>query len=375
MVDEEKELTIPERQPKRITEEGKKALKSRLIISIVLIAIFLPCVILGDYFFMCLIFVGASITTFEITKSPQTVEKKFKNIIYVFAFLMILWLTYWVFIKNNLTAYYTNKEEYTFDKLLYVGFDSPFISIPAFAVCAAFFFVMMFIDESFTLHDAFYFIIMLFIVSIGFQSLLYIRYLPQVELLSQYSYLSTELNNVINADEISLIEQQLQEINATLSNGYFKYLQSACFTIYFFMGVCLSDVGGYFFGMLFGKHRMLPRISPKKTWEGFAGGFFLSCACTLTFAFLMAYNGYPLLNILTIDRWYNIIILSVLLPLIGSLGDLMFSAIKRSYNIKDFGQLLKSHGGLLDRLDSVLITAIACGAILPVMENAWLLYL
>ncbi len=363
MLDEEnKEITRPQKAfTKKMTEETKKSLINRFIMSIALILICVPCIILGDYFFLCLIFVGAVITTHEITKSPQSVEKKFKNIIYLFAYVMIVWLIFWVFLKNNLALYYADKESYSFS--LYAGFDTPFISIIAFAICIVFFFLMVFIDETFTLQDAFYFIIMLFIVSIGFQSILYLRFLPYVDLVNTLS-----TSAVLN-------QASMDEVNAILSSGTFKYLQSAALVIFFLMGVCLNDVGGYIFGMLFGKHKMLPRISPKKTWEGFIGGVVLSATCTLIFAFLLAYFGYPILNILDLDHWYNIVILSLLMPLVGSLGDLMFSAVKRSYNIKDFGQILKSHGGLLDRLDSILITAIALGGVLPIMENAWIVYL
>ena len=124
------------------------------------------------------------------------------------------------------------------------------------------------------------------------------------------------------------------------------------------LGACLNDAFAYFVGVFFGKHKMNPRISPKKTWEGFFGGVFLAGAFCAGFAFIMAANKHPLLTgFLDMEHWYHILVLSFLMPLVSTLGYLVFSSIKRHYQIKDFSNLIPGHGGILDRLDSIIFAA------------------
>lgn len=110
--------------------------------------------------------------------------------------------------------------------------------------------------------------------------------------------------------------------------------------------VGLNDTFAYLTGVLIGKHPMAPRISPKKTWEGFFGGLiFTSAGSAFSFFFLL-------------ERHYLIGALAGLAGVIAAtVGDLIESAIKRDLALKDMGTLLPGHGGMLDRLDSALITA------------------
>lgn len=122
------------------------------------------------------------------------------------------------------------------------------------------------------------------------------------------------------------------------------------------LGVVFSDIGGYAAGVLFGKHPMVPAISPKKSWEGFAGSLiFGTAASVLAVAFLLekpAWVGIPL---------------GLMLVLTGTLGDLIESQVKRDLGIKDMGTLLPGHGGLMDRLDSVLPSAVATWVVLTLL--------
>ena len=365
MVEGDNNLNRKESHINHLNVDTKKSMLSRIIISICLVIIVVPCIFFGDYIFLCLIFLASVIATHEIIKTPQSIERKFNNLIYVFAYIMSFLLIYWIFIKNNLASYFNNPDAYSFS--LYNNFESPFISLSAFVISVAFLFIMIFIDKTFTVQDAFYFVSMLFIVSIGFQSIMFLRFFPSTELYNEY----LDLLNSTNSLDIARVE----EIKAQLDSSTFKYLHSTGLLFYMLIGVCLNDVGAYFIGVLFGKHKLIPRISPKKTWEGFIGGIVVSVFTSMLFAFLMAYFGYPILNILDLDHWYNIVILSLVMPIVGTFGDLLFSSIKRYYNIKDFGQALKSHGGVLDRLDSILISSIALGLFIPLMEHTWLIYL
>ena len=107
-----------------------------------------------------------------------------------------------------------------------------------------------------------------------------------------------------------------------------------------------TDSGAYFTGRLLGRHRMAPRISPKKTWEGFAGGAAAGFAAVVALAAIFD---------LPMDAW-EAVALGLALPVAAALGDLAESAIKRSMHLKDASELIPGHGGVMDRLDSVLFT-------------------
>jgi phosphatidate cytidylyltransferase len=110
--------------------------------------------------------------------------------------------------------------------------------------------------------------------------------------------------------------------------------------------VVCSDVGGYAAGVLFGKHAMAPSVSPKKSWEGFAGSA-TACALAGAIFFWTLFGASPLLGVL-----YGIAVVGT-----ATLGDLGESMVKRDIGIKDMGTLLPGHGGIMDRLDSLLPTA------------------
>lgn len=112
-----------------------------------------------------------------------------------------------------------------------------------------------------------------------------------------------------------------------------------------FVLIWSSDTFAYIAGRLFGKHKMAPIISPKKTWEGFAGGVIL----TLLFSFFVE-KYYPELR----GNW---MIVGLLVSIFAPLGDLVESQLKRSFGVKDSGNIIPGHGGVLDRLDSFIICA------------------
>jgi phosphatidate cytidylyltransferase len=114
----------------------------------------------------------------------------------------------------------------------------------------------------------------------------------------------------------------------------------------FMLIVVMNDVGGYIAGVLFGKHPMAPKISPKKSWEGFVGSLLFGTAAGVC----MAIFG------LGVPFWVGII-LGVALVAVGTCGDLIESMIKRDIGIKDMSSFLPGHGGIMDRLDSLLIAA------------------
>ena len=121
-----------------------------------------------------------------------------------------------------------------------------------------------------------------------------------------------------------------------------------------------GDVGAYAVGMAFGKHKMCPRISPKKTWEGLAGGLALSAALGAGFVWL-AQNKFNPENFMTL-RHFSLLeaaLVGLVLCAIGVFGDLIESQLKRATQIKDSGHFLPGMGGLLDVFDSLMFTPAA----------------
>ena len=221
------------------------------------------------------------------------------------------------------------------------GFSHVEISLSIGTLIILPYLILTIFDKKFSITDALYFICFDVILILGFSSLLFLRYAP--------------INDFIRSNGTS-------EIGLSVRFG-----SSICLLLYLLIGVCFNDIFAYFTGVLFGKHKMCPNISPKKTWEGFIGGVIFSFIFSFLFAFLLAYFDYPIVSCLTLSKTYNIVIISFIMPLIATLGDLVFSSIKRHYNVKDFGTLLKSHGGALDRLDSILISSIVISCVIHLM--------
>jgi phosphatidate cytidylyltransferase len=113
----------------------------------------------------------------------------------------------------------------------------------------------------------------------------------------------------------------------------------------FILVTIASDIGGYQTGVVFGKHQMAPVISPKKSWEGFAGSVVF---CVLA--------GVALVVWLLDGHWWVGVLLGLIAVVMATLGDLVESVIKRDLGIKDMSQIVPGHGGLMDRLDSLLAT-------------------
>ena len=113
----------------------------------------------------------------------------------------------------------------------------------------------------------------------------------------------------------------------------------------------LSDTGGLFAGAWLGKHKLSPRISPKKSVEGLVGSMLFAMVGAFA-VFACTYDGATWAT-----RWWVPIVMGVMVGLVGTFGDLCASMLKRDIGIKDMGHLLKGHGGVMDRVDSILISA------------------
>lgn len=116
------------------------------------------------------------------------------------------------------------------------------------------------------------------------------------------------------------------------------------------IGAYITDTGAYFTGMAIGKHKLIPAVSPNKTVEGAIGGVLGSVIGFMVYGFIMTKMGYgvnfPLLGVL-----------SLICAVVAQFGDLAASAMKRSLEVKDFGNLIPGHGGMVDRVDSLMFVA------------------
>ena len=136
----------------------------------------------------------------------------------------------------------------------------------------------------------------------------------------------------------------IQKIN------FFPGVEGKFYVLYFILVTKFSDMGAYAVGSLIGKHKMIPRISPAKTWEGFAGAIFVSAGASVTFAHFAGERLYGMNTL-------HAIILGVILSMTAVVGDLIESLFKREAGVKDSGKFFPGIGGILDLLDSLLFNA------------------
>ena len=120
---------------------------------------------------------------------------------------------------------------------------------------------------------------------------------------------------------------------------------------YTILGACFTDIFAYFIGSKFGKHKLCPDISPKKSVEGAIAGTLAAIIVTTTYTyFINTYAGVEY-------SYMHIALITLVLSVIGQIGDFAASTIKRYVDIKDYSNLIPGHGGMLDRIDSIMFIA------------------
>ena len=321
-------------QPNELSNEAATSMRTRIIAGLTAIALVIPFVIFGDwpfFGFICLVLVFAII---EIIRCAKT---KYSKVLYLTAFVLAFLVLFWNFFQDIPKMFDKSLVEPEKWSGIYDSYNRISLSATIIFVAIVLSSITIIADKNFTIMDACFIITTVIIIALGLESLLFLRYYP----VHEYH------------EELARLGQ-----TAPYINGY-DNAESFLFVFYVALGACLNDAFAYFVGVFFGKHKMNPRLSPKKTWEGFFGGVILTSLFCSGFAFILSAVGHPILKgLLDIDHWYHIIILSTLVPLVSVIGDLVFSSIKRHYEIKDFSRLIPGHGGILDRLDSILFAAI-----------------
>lgn len=146
---------------------------------------------------------------------------------------------------------------------------------------------------------------------------------------------------------IGLFSASLVKLREIYSDSFFLYDQGGYLIIALFSSIWICDSAAYFIGSAFGKHKILTRISPKKSWEGGIAGLFFSVLTMIVFKHL-------LLDLLTMQ---DAVIIGLIIGLLGQAGDFVESMIKRDANVKDSSSLIPGHGGIFDRFDSLLFSS------------------
>lgn len=336
-----KKVEMPEIQINQVDEKFKVSLKSRLLVAALLIAVVVPCAILGGWPFFIVFSLMAFVAIWEVSASTG---KKYGWWVYVITYIVTAAYIYWPMAKEcmgltgaptvTLSEFFTS--EY---------FNTIQISTLGVAVSIFSYFAVAIFDKNFGWDDVAHFATFTLLVGLGVQSIFFLRYSPFFFFTDHGICTSTCTDPSVAGTPL------------------FKYLISFLFTLFVIFGACINDTYAYFGGIFFGKHKLNERVSPKKTWEGFAIGLILTAITLSAIGLILAACNYPILPFLNLKNWYWIVALSIIIPLVGDLGDLSLSLIKRHYGIKDYGNILRGHGGILDRADSIIFDAIIVAVI------------
>ena len=282
-------------------------MKTRTITAIILIAITIPFLALGGFWtvaFMCAIVVGGVIEVLRVRgiRWPASV--------YIIAIAGSVGMLLWNFIvfgiqnPSGFAELFRNKEALeVFQKSYMIRINAVYIGFYLAALLLTECF-----SSRFTVSDVFYIFTLSLLLGIAGQVLIYLRF--------------NDIRSII----------------------------------YIFIGTYACDTFALLCGKYFGKHKLAPVTSPKKTWEGAIGGVAMSTILSFGFYCIWPF-AMPQIN----GGWCYLtaFILSVVLGCCAVIGDLIFSSIKRHFGIKDFGSIFPGHGGILDRVDSLLFNLIA----------------
>lgn len=258
-------------------------MKKRVFSAIIMVAIFIPILIIGGKTFSIFMTLLSVLGLYELLHVRES-KKSFPLVLKIIAYLMVIFFS----LNNSSSLELQYDISYKMMAFIIFVFLSP----------------MVFINDNkkYNLNDA------LFLIG----SVLFVG-------------LSFNLVNIIRNFDITYI-------------------------IYLLLITTITDTFALFTGMLIGKHKLAPEISPKKTIEGLIGGVFMGTFVATAYYFTVINSSISLVLL---------IFITVILALVGQLGDLVFSSVKRYYGKKDFSNLIPGHGGILDRLDSIIFVTLA----------------
>ena len=314
-----------------LSESSKKSMVTRIISAVVGLAVIVPAIFLGGWIYFGVITLALGFACYEILGCTNKRTIVTVLVYFIFCALIIYWPLFKYLIING-----------TADPKIESYYNQIYLPIIVIIVGSFLVFFLTVVYKDFTVQDACFLITMAIIVGLGFQCLLYLRYYP-LKLLS--------------------IDTNVKTWQFTVNNT----IRPSLLLIFVIFSTFMTDIGAYFVGVFFGKNKINERISPHKTWEGFVGGIIVSFLLSSSLGLILSSVGWPIyesrspnpeLSFALNDKWYLILILSALIPLFATLGDFVFSSIKRYWGIKDYGKLIPGHGGVLDRLDSIIFAVI-----------------
>lgn len=258
-------------------------MKVRVISAILMVAIFIPFLIIGELPFAIFMAVLGACGLYELIKARES-EKALPTLLKVVAYAIVLGICLYNF--NSIDFHFS------FDYRVVAGLIFLFLA------------PMVFINNTkkYNLNDALF-------------------------LLGSVIFIGSSFNLIITTRNLDM-----------------NYI------IYLLLITTMTDTFALFTGMLIGRHKLCPKISPKKTVEGLVGGVLMGTFVATCFYFTVISSSISLVSL---------VFVSVVLSLIGQLGDLVFSSIKRYYGVKDFSNLIPGHGGILDRFDSLIFVTLA----------------
>ena len=258
-------------------------MKTRVLSAVLMVAIFIPFLLMGGLPFNIFMAVVSAFGLHELIKVRET-RKKFPQVLKIFAYILVMILC---FTEINAIEFSYNMD-YRFLAFIVFLFTSP----------------MVFINDTkkYNLNDALFLVSLVVFIGLSFKLIVITR------------------------------------------NFDITYI------IYLLLITTITDTFALISGMLVGNHKLCPKISPKKTVEGLIGGVLMGTFVATSFYFTVINSSISLVFL---------IFITALLCVVGQLGDLVFSSIKRYYDIKDFSNLIPGHGGILDRFDSLVYVTLA----------------
>ena len=263
----------------------------KILGAIILIAIFVPFLIIGELPFTILMSVLSIFGLYELLKVRET-KKKFPLVLKIFAYL----LTCYFCLYNTNSIEFINKFDYRVMAGIIFLFISPIVFINN--------------NEEYNINDALFLIGSVLFIGLSFNLIIITR----------------------NYD--------------------------ITYVIYLLLITTITDTFALFTGKLIGNHKLCPKISPKKTVEGLIGGTIMGTFVATIFYNTIISSTVPLVTV---------IMLTFVLCLVGQLGDLVFSSIKRYYDVKDFSEIIPGHGGILDRFDSLIFVVLAFTILIEIL--------
>ena len=315
-----------------LSSGAKKSMLTRIISAIVGLIIVVPAIFLGDWIYFAVITFALGVACYEILGCTN--RRTVVTLIVYFIFVALI--AYWPLFKYMAVNGAAISKIDQYYQMIY---------LPIIVVVVGVFlvFLLTVIYKDFTVHDACFLIAMAILLGFGFQCLFYLRYYP-----------------------ISLYQNaEVKAWDFTISNT----IKPSMLLVFVILSTFMTDTGAYFVGVFFGKNKMNERISPKKTWEGFVGGIVISFILSSGLGIILSAVNQPIYPGFELDQmWYLIFPLSFAIPFFATLGDFVFSSIKRYWGIKDYGKLIPGHGGVLDRLDSIFFSVIVASIFIFMMS-------